>query len=376
MFLVRSKYFVIVGVLGLSDCHSALSQNAGGILAEGSSDVGAPIWPPPPPVMESLAERHDPFFASRPSMALFPTWIFPLGVASTPGSLTPESRSLISGTAGSGKGTTRSPALFAPLDTVSEEGTLTIQHGQASSQGLVFWSAALEVQRTSLKKRGKSATFSTVVTEMSDVPSGLITVAARPRPGLWIGAGYQSRRYLSKTINEVIVSAKKGYNETKEQRDANQKFLAIEYQGRWAHAAAEVSIDGDDRRPAITYSVPMRFALGDQFWLGVGLGRSEADDRLNSETVKTTDYEVSAGRQGRHWAFELGGGRQAGVFRSSSGTGNTRSSRLFAQVGWGSMLGWRLLVRLDSKSYDSKNSNFIEDKGQVTSGNVGLAYVR
>ncbi len=376
MFLVRSKCFVIVGVLGLSDCHSALSQDAGGILAEGSSDIDTLIWPPPPPVMESLAERHDPFFASRPSMALFPTWIFPLGVASTPGSLIPESRSLISGTAGSGKGSTRSPALFAPLDTVSEEGALTFQHGQASSQGLFFLSAALEIQRTSLKKRGKSQTFSTVVTEMSDVPSGLITVATRPRPGLWIGGGYQSRRYLSRTINEVMVSAQKGSTETKEQRDANQKFFGIEYQGRWAHAAAEVSIDGDDRRPAITYSVPVRFALGDQFWLGIGLGRSEADDQLNSETVKTSDYEVSAGRQGRHWAFELGGGRQASLFRSTSGTGNAKASRLFVQIGWGSMLGWRLLVRLDTKSYDSKNSNFIVDKGQVSSGTVGLTYVR
>lgn len=338
--------------------------------------IGAPLWPPAPEMMESLAERQDPFFSFRPVMELFPGWMFPLGVSSTPGMLVPQSRTGMLSIVTSGQGSTKSPALFAELSTVSEDGSLALSHGQMILNGRAFISGSIGVERTILKKRGRSETFSTTVTDIHDVPSGFISLAGRLAPGLWAGVGREWRRDTGKTINEVTVQASRGSTVISDRRDTRRTILGAEYQARIAHIGFEIDLDEDERQPSKTYSLPIRLSVGERYWIGVRGGRMQRVDKLNDETLDSLKYGFSLGRQLRLWAFEVGAIRTKGLYKSAAGSGEYSSSEVFSQVGWGVMLGMRLTGQIAMRSADSKTSTQIVDKGLSTSAQIGLSLVR
>ncbi len=352
------------------------SAVAGDEPAPRSGSIGAPIWPPSGPVLESVAARQDLLYSKRPSMHGSPTWIFPLDLLSTPASLVPRSRSDLQSDANVGSGSTQSPALFAVLSNTFEGGSVALKHGEVLFQGGAFVSASAGIQRESLKKTGKSEKFSSTVTDQIDLPAAAISIAGRIMPGMWLGFFREWRRSFSKTTNEVKVSGRTGLNEVASRRDMARTALGFEYQSQPFHLGLEVSTDNDDRLPSRTYSLPGRLAFGRSYWIGIGIKRTDADDKINSELSSMTTYDVSLGKQLEQVALEIGTTRQSGHLHSDAGEGSSKANILFIRAGWGEMVGLRFLGRLSIKSFATENSNHIVDKGKVFSVDLGLSRVR
>jgi hypothetical protein len=287
-----------------------------------------------------------------------------------------EARTRLSIAADSGRGNTRSDFLYYELENRTERGVVTLSQAGVLAKGRVYLQGVAGVSRDVIRKEARRDDFRVLVTETTDIPVGRLVIAGQLADRVWLGVGYEWRRYFEKTSNEFVISNAYGSTGSTERRKGDRVYFGVEYQSRRIHFGIDGFLESDTSKPVRSISAPVRLGFGEDLFLSSAITQISVNDRANEQSHRKLMVEFGLGLQAESWAIEMGGQSVRGSMTSVEGSGSSSSRVLFVKAAFGQKSGSQFFGRVARGSHEIKYPSQLVTSENRVSGDFGLTWNR
>lgn len=233
-----------------------------------------------------------------------PSWMFTLGLESTPGIPYEKSNTELQALISSLKASTKIPTNTTTITEVKgtlQDGALMLRHGSLIMSRKIHIGIAADDNRSRIIAESKALSLKSAINK--EAPNFRASLAYQARQGLWIGLGSRWGKTFSKSEQTQSVTGTS--TKTSSNKEDTSHLVAIEYMGYPGHAGLEYELITESNEVTSITLIPVRIALSDALFLDLELKTKDGEDVSDGSKTRDLSYSFGLGQQFTASAYRL-----------------------------------------------------------------------